>query len=345
MNFNIINTLYASINTLSPLGGVGGGSFLFIDWQPSLELFGVLRWYSLMWCIGLLLAYVMVHKGYRQQSIPEEKFEPLFFYCFIGTLIGARLGHCLGYESSYYLGSIRGFIEMFLPIRFTDEAMTDWQFRGYEGLASHGGAVGIILMMILYAKMCKVKMFTVIDNVALAVPLVACCIRLGNLMNSEIIGNPTDMPWGFIFHTRDALVNGELAPRHPAQLYEAIAYLIIFFVQYYIYKKHDLPLYPKAANATKTPSKGMFQATKKEDVTETSEALAQAEKKSFIGKGFYFGFTIATIFFFRFFVEFLKKEQVDFEQGMTLNLGQLYSIPFVLLGSWLIWNAIRKAKK
>lgn len=314
----------------------------FIDWQPSLELFGVLRWYSLMWCIGLLSAYVIVHKTYRQQSIPEEKFEPLFFYCFIGTLVGARLGHCFFYEPDYYLGSLKGFTEMFLPIRFNQD-MTDWQFRGYEGLASHGGSIGIILMMMLYAKRCGVKMLTVTDNVALSVPLVACCIRLGNLMNSEIIGNPTDMPWGFIFHTNDALVNGQLAPRHPAQLYEAMAYLVIFFVQLYIYKKHDLPLYPKAEKASATKG-GVFTANK-ESAENSSDALAVAEKKSFIGKGFYFGFTIATIFFFRFFVEFLKKEQVDFEQGMLFNMGQLLSIPFVLLGSWLIWNAIQKAKK
>lgn len=317
----------------------------FIDWQPQAELFhigpAVLRWYSTFWVIGLLSAYFIVHKGYRQQGISEEKFEPLFFYCFIGTLAGARLGHCLGYEPDYYLGSMRGFLEMFLPVRFAPD-MSSWEFAGYAGLASHGGTIGIILMMMLYARNNKVKIFTVIDNVALAVPLVACCIRLGNLMNSEIIGNPTDMPWGFIFHTRDALVNGALAPRHPAQLYEAMAYLVIFFVQYHIYKKHDLPLYSVASGKDKKQG-GVFKANKLQ--TSDADALVEAEKKSFIGKGFYFGFTIATIFLFRFFVEFLKKEQVDAELDMTINLGQTYSIPFVLLGSWLIWNAIQKVKK
>lgn len=301
----------------------------FIDWMPSPEIFSMgpltLRWYSTFWVIGLLTAYFIVHKGYRQQCISEEKFEPLFFYCFVGTLVGARLGHCIFYEPEYYLTSGRGLMEMFLPIRFNQD-MTDWQFRGYEGLASHGGTIGIILMMMLYARNVKVKMFTVIDNVALAVPFVACCIRLGNLMNSEIIGKVTDVPWAFIFHTNEAFVNGEFPARHPAQLYEAIAYLIIFFIQYNIYKKHDLPLYPKG------------------DKVKAVE-LENANKKSYIGKGFYFGFTIATIFFFRFFVEFLKKEQVDFEQGMTFNMGQLLSIPFVILGSWLIINAIQKAKK
>ena len=163
-------------------------------------------------------------------------------------------------------------------------------------------------------------------------------------MNSEIIGNPTSMPWGFIFHTREALVDGQLVPRHPAQLYEAIAYLVIFFVQFYIYKKHDLPLYPKKKDGNKS-STGVFKADKGDKDNATAKMLEIAEKKSFIGKGFYFGFTIATIFFFRFFVEFLKKEQVDFEKGMALNMGQLLSIPFVILGSWLIWRAIKNVKK
>ena len=284
----------------------------------------MLRWYSLFWCIGLLAAYFIVHRVYRQQKISEEQFEPLFFYCFIGTLVGARLGHCLFYEPDYYLTSTKGFIEMLLPIHFNQD-MSDWKFTGYEGLASHGGTIGIILMMMLYARNNKVKMLTVIDNVALAVPLVSCCIRLGNLMNSEIIGKVTDVPWAFIFHTNEAFVDGQFPPRHPAQLYEAIAYLIIFFVQLYIYRKHDLPLYPKAEKVN-------------------ANELAAAEKKSFIGKGFYFGFTIATIFIFRFFIEFLKKEQVDFEKGMALDMGQLLSIPFCILGVWLIWRAMQKVK-
>lgn len=313
----------------------------FIDWQPSVEVFSLgfitVRWYSMFWVIGLLVGYFIVQRGYSQQKISDEKFEPLFFYCFIGIIAGARLGHCLLYEPGYFLGSWKGFLEMFLPIRFSAD-MSSWRFTGYEGLASHGGTVGVILAMILYARNMKMKMFTVIDNVALAVPFAACCIRLGNLMNSEIIGDPTSMPWGFIFHSREALVNGALAPRHPAQLYEAIAYIIIFFVQLWIYKKHDLPLY----KLTGEKKSGVFKAKKGEPHV---NPLAEAEKKSFIGTGFYFGFTIATIFLFRFFVEFIKKEQVDFEKGMSLDMGQLLSIPFVLLGSWLIWNAIQKVKK
>ncbi len=282
-------------------------TLLYIDWQPSLELFRIgslgIRWYSACWCIGLILAYLIVMKIYKSQKIEDEKFEPLFFYCFVGIIVGARLGHCVFYEPGYYLTSTKGFIEMLLPIRFLPDSW-DWVYRGYEGLASHGGTIGIIVAMIMYARKVNIPMLHVIDNVAIAVPLVAAFIRLGNLMNSEIIGNVTDVPWAFIFHSNEALVNGQLTPRHPAQLYEAIAYLVIFMVQLLFFlNKQDKELRYKP------------------------------------GRGFYFGFCITTIFVFRFFIEFLKKEQVDFEQNMVLDMGQLLSIPFCLLGAYLMWRA------
>ncbi len=279
---------------------------LFIDWQPSLELFSIgsfsVRWYSMMWVIGLLCAYFIVQRLYRQQQIPDEKFEPLFIYCFLGVLIGARLGHCIFYEPDYYLTSKIGFMEMFLPMHYTDGG---WKFTGYEGLASHGGTIGLFIGMWFYARKHGVGLWTVIDNVAIATPLTCCFIRLGNLMNSEIIGKVTDVPWAFIFHTREALVDGVLTPRHPAQLYEAIAYLIIFFGGLWIYHKDTA----KSQNHT-----------------------------SLVGTSFYFGYCVFTIFFFRFFVEFLKKEQVAFEQDMPLDMGQLLSIPFVLIAGYAMWK-------
>ena len=285
---------------------------LFIDWQPSLELFSIgsfsVRWYSMMWVIGLLCAYFIVQRLYRQQQIPDEKFEPLFIYCFLGVLIGARLGHCIFYEPDYYLTSKIGFMEMFLPMHYTDGG---WKFTGYEGLASHGGTIGLFIGMWFYARKHGVGLWTVIDNVAIATPLTCCFIRLGNLMNSEIIGKVTDVPWAFIFHTREALVDGVLTPRHPAQLYEAIAYLIIFFGGLWIYHKDTA----KSRNHT-----------------------------SLVGTSFYFGYCVFTIFFFRFFVEFLKKEQVAFEQGMPLDMGQLLSIPFVLIAGYAMWKGWGKRK-
>lgn len=289
----------------------------FIDWQPSLEILKIggfsLRWYSFLWCVGLLFAYLIVQKLYKQQKIADEKFEPLFLYCFFGVLIGARLGHCLFYEPEYYLGSVKGVMEMILPVRFAPDTW-DWEFRGYEGLASHGGAIGLTAALILYVRKIKVPVLTVLDNVAIATPLTACCIRLGNLMNSEIIGSPTDLPWGFLFHTRDALVEGVLVPRHPAQLYEALAYLCIFIAEIAIYRKFGIqdthshkPIMPQTSTEKHTGSMSA-------------------------GTGFYFGFCLTTIFVFRFFVEFIKKEQVDFEEGMLLDMGQLLSIPFIIAG-------------
>ena len=274
-------------------------SFLAVIWNPDTELCRILglpiRYYSIMWIVGLVAAYLIVKKLYKDRGIKEETFEPLFFYCFLGILIGARLGHCIFYEPEYYLTSGKHFIEMLLPIRFKPQGGII--MSGYSGLASHGGTIGIIIAMILYCRKYKVKILECIDMVCVATPLTAACIRLGNLMNSEIVGKPTGTDWGFIF-----VQNGEDFARHPAQLYEAIAYLIIFAVIVLIYRKH----------------------------------------KEKIGSGFYFGFCIATIFTFRFFIEFCKEVQVDFEQGMTLDMGQILSIPFVIGGIWLMLHSRKK---
>lgn len=274
-------------------------NFLAVIWNPDTELCRLLglpiRYYSLMWVIGLVAAYLIVKKVYKDRGIKEEVFEPLFLYCFIGILAGARLGHCIFYEPEYYLTSGKHFIEMLLPIRFMPEGGI--KMVGYSGLASHGGTIGIIIGMILYCRKYKVKVLECIDMVCVATPLTAACIRLGNLMNSEIVGKATGTDWGFIF-----VQNGDDFARHPAQLYEAIAYLIIFAVTLLIYRKH----------------------------------------KEKIGSGFYFGFCIATIFTFRFFIEFLKEVQVDFEQGMTFDMGQLLSIPFIIGGIWLMLHSRKK---
>ena len=274
-------------------------SFLAVTWDPDIELCRILglpiRYYSLMWMVGLVAAYFIVKKLYKDRGIKPETFEPLFFYCFLGILIGARLGHCIFYEPEYYLTSGKHFIEMLLPIRFKPQGGII--MAGYSGLASHGGTIGIIIAMIMYCHKYKVKILECIDMVCVATPLTAACIRLGNLMNSEIVGKPTGTDWGFIF-----VQNGEDFARHPAQLYEAIAYLIIFAVIVLIYRKH----------------------------------------KEKIGSGFYFGFCIATIFTFRFFIEFCKEVQVDFEQGMALDMGQLLSIPFVIGGIWLMLHSRKK---
>ena len=175
-------------------------SFLFILWNPDLTAFSIgplsLRWYSLCWLVGLLLAYLVVRRLYKEQKIADEKFEPLFIYCFVGILIGARLGHCIFYQPDVFLTSWKGFVQMLLPIHILQDG--SWKFTGYEGLASHGGTLGLMIALWLYVRKMGVGLWTVLDNIAIATGTTACFIRLGNLMNSEIIGRVTDVPWAFI---------------------------------------------------------------------------------------------------------------------------------------------------
>ncbi len=264
-------------------------SLLFIHWNPSLTL-GPIRWYSLCWLVGLLLAYLIVKRLYKDLKIKDELFDPLFIYCFIGILVGARLGHCIFYQPDYFLTSWTHFVEMLLPIHFTPEGI---KFTGYEGLASHGGTLGLIIALWLYVRWSKLSIWSVLDMIAIATPVTACFIRLGNLMNSEIIGKVTDVPWAFIFERVDML------PRHPGQLYEAIAYGLLLFIMWAIYKR--------------MPQK--------------------------VGTGFYFGLCLTYIFTFRFFIEYTKDIQEAFEAGMLFNMGQILSVPFVIIGVYCMYRA------
>ncbi len=195
---------------------------LFIHWNPDETAFSVgsfeVRWYSLCWLAGLALGYLLMRWLYKRQKLSDEQFEPLFLYVFLSVLIGARLGHCLFYEPAYFLGSWDHFIEMFIPMRHLTDGT--WKFVGYQGLASHGGVLGLLAGLWLYVRHLKVPGWVVLDNMGICAPLTSMFIRLGNLMNSEIIGRPTDVPWAFVFERIDQ------APRHPGQLYEAIAYLL-----------------------------------------------------------------------------------------------------------------------
>lgn len=270
-----------------------------IVWDPAMSPFSIfgfeVRYYSLCWIIGLALGYFIMKKLYERQNVSEQLFEPLFVYCFVGILVGARLGHCIFYEPQQYLTSVKGFLEMLLPLQFASDSW-DWRFTGYQGLASHGGTIGLFTALIFYARKTKLSLAWVLDNIAITTPIVAGMIRLGNFMNSEIIGRATDSPLGIIFAQVDNI------PRHPAQLYEAIAYFIIFGEGILLYKK--------------LPQK--------------------------VGSLFYFGYCLATIFTFRFLVEFLKEVQVDFERGMALDMGQWLSVPFVIIGVACMVYSIKK---
>lgn len=266
-----------------------------IVWDPSLSPFSIfgfgVRYYSLCWVIGLLGAYLIVKKLYKKGGVSDELFDPLFMYCFVGIIVGARLGHCLFYQPEYYLAHP---IEMFLPIKQTADG---WVFSGYEGLASHGGVIGVIIALLLYVKKTKLTMVWTLDNIAVAAPFFSAMVRLGNFMNSEIIGIETDLPWGVVF-----VQAGETLPHHPAQLYEAIAYSVIFLFGLLLYRKY----------------------------------------KARIGSGLFMGYCLFTIFTFRFFVEFIKENQVAFEEGMTLIMGQWLSIPLIITGAYFMIKGIKK---
>ena len=279
----------------------------YIVWNPDLEVFRLgplaVRWYGLMWIIGLALAYFVVKKLYKEQKIKDEYFDPLFIYCFFGILIGARLGHCIFYEPNYFLTSGKGLIEMILPIRFLPEG--GFKLIGYAGLASHGGTLGLMIALYMYVRKTKLSIWTVLDNIAIATGTTACFIRLGNLMNSEIIGKVTDVPWAFIFEHVDKV------PRHPGQLYEAIAYAILFCIIWTIYKRsHQHP-----TSNTQHPQ---------------------------VGTGWYFGFCLAYIFTFRFFIEYTKEIQEAFEASLPIDMGQILSIPFIILGVYCMIKAKKK---
>ncbi len=246
-----------------------------------------IRYYGILFTTGLILGYFVVRKLYQIEGLKVEHLDVLTNYIFIATIVGARLGHCLFYEPNYYLSHP---LEMILPIKWIGGELT---FVGYQGLASHGGTIGVFIAIVLFCWRYKKSVWSTLDKIAIAAPLTGCFIRLGNFMNSEIIGVQTNADWGVIFQKVDS------ASRHPAQLYEAFVYLIIFIGLVSFYRKY-----------------GQNKAS-----------------------GFIFGLSLVLIFTARFFIEFVKINQVSFEQGMPLNMGQILSIPIVLLcGLVMYWK-------
>jgi len=270
----------------------------FIHWNPDPEIvniFGIsIRYYGLLFVSGLILCIYLLKWIFKRENIPLENLERLSVYGMIGILAGARLGHCLFYEPSYYLSHP---LEMILPITFLPGG--GMKFIGYQGLASHGGVLGLLIALYFYSRKSKHSMIDTIDLIAVVSGLSFGFIRLGNFMNSEIIGIPTTKPWGVIFERVDNI------PRHPAQLYEAIAYFIIFTIM--------MILYIKIRDRLKN--------------------------------GILFGLGAVLFFTARFIIELVKENQVGFEAGMTFNMGQLLSLPYILVGIGFIIYGIRKTKK
>lgn len=268
----------------------------YINWNPAPEIFTIpgidwpVRWYGLMWALAFIASHFFMNRIFKAELRSDKALDSLTLYIILGTVLGARLGHCLFYgpwfdETLQNGVVIEGYLSH--PLNM---------LKIYEGgLASHGGALGILTAMILYCRKEKENWLWLFDRLVVVVPLAAMCIRLGNLINSEIIGKVTDVPWAFIFVQEDNL------PRHPAQLYEAIFCLFLFTLMYWLWKN----------------------------------------KRDKVGPGFMFGLMCVLLFTERFFDEFLKENQVDFENNNILNQGQVLSIPFVLIGAFMIWRSFK----
>lgn len=210
-------------------------TLLAIHWNPSPELFSLgpiaIRWYGLMFAMGFFLGVSILIKMFKFEGSDPEWVEKLFFYVAIATIVGARLGHVFFYDWAYYSQHL---MEIFLPIA---KGVDGYKLIGFQGLASHGGAFGILLAVIIFSKIVtrRPTLWT-LDRLLVPVALVAAMIRTGNLMNSEIYGVATNLPWGFIFDR-----NNETIAKHPTMIYEALCYLITFgLLMYFYYKKKDL---------------------------------------------------------------------------------------------------------
>ena len=205
---------------------------LFVNWSVGPEIIGIgalsLRWYSVLFVSGFILGWYIFKWFFKREGVPVTLLDPLLYTLLIGTIVGARLGHCLFYQPDYYLGSWEGFWEICMP----------WK----GGLASHGGTIALIIAMVWFARHYGRKhdfdFLWILDHLAIAVCFAACFIRLGNLFNSEIYGDVTSLPWGFVFELR-----GETLPKHPTQLYEAFSYLILGIVLILLYKNRLPKMY------------------------------------------------------------------------------------------------------
>jgi phosphatidylglycerol---prolipoprotein diacylglyceryl transferase len=262
----------------------------YITWNANPEIFRfgtfAVRWYGVLFALGFFIGYFIMQRFFRKEGVPLKLLDQLTTYMVVSTIIGARLGHCLFYEPAYYLAH---------PL----EIFKIWQ----GGLASHGASIAIIIGLIIYSKRNKMSFWWVIDRIGVVTALAGCFIRLGNLMNSEIFGKPTSVPWGFIYvNASDPAQSTQ--PRHPTQIYEALIYLLIFFILLFIYNRKN-----------GKPKEGVL-----------------------------ISLFLILIFGTRFFIEFLKEPQVGFEQGMSLNMGQWLSIPFVLAGAAALYM-INRGKK
>jgi phosphatidylglycerol---prolipoprotein diacylglyceryl transferase len=266
----------------------------YITWDVSPDIFSLgpvtVRWYGLLFAMAFVATQPIEKYIYRKDGRKDEDVDILTMYMIVGTVIGARLGHCLFYDPVYYLSN---------PL----EIFKIWE----GGLASHGGTIGILLSLYLFCRKYKFDYLWVLDRIVIVVAVGGMFIRLGNLMNSEIIGKPTDLPWAFKFMRNNELFNGVPAymdPRHPSQLYESLFCLVLFILLYTLWKR------------------GAGQI-----------------------RGFLFGLFVTLLFTFRFLIEFTKENQEKFEDELPLNMGQWLSIPLILIGIVVLIYSLRQPRQ
>ena len=259
--------------------------FLTVMWDFDPVFFRIgsveIRYYGVMWAVAFAISMWLFIRFVKREGYPDKIFDSIFWFGTLSTIIGARLGHCLFYETDYYLSN---------PIQILNIRQ--------GGLASHGAAIGLLIGLWLFSRKNKMPYLWSLDRIMVAVAISGAIVRLGNLFNSEIYGIETSAPWGFVF-----LRTGETVPKHPTQIYEAICYLITFLILLWLYFGRDL--------ARKRP-------------------------------GFMFGLGVFLIFISRFFIEYIKNPQEEFELNMSLLMGQWLSIPFILLGIVMMVWALRR---
>lgn len=295
-----------------------------ITWDLDPVIFNLgpiqVRYYGLLWGVGIWVAYSICKKLFLNEKEDIKLLDPLLLSCIIGGVLGARLGHVIFYQSELFQ---QDFFSVFLPVKFyhtnpeaqglTDAALElnnipkrifSPEFSGFSGLASHGGAIGVILALVWYKfKKSSHSFLWILDKVAFPIAITAFFIRIANFMNSEIVGNPTGSDFGVIFSQVDQ------QPRHPSQLYEAIAYLLIFLLLRWMYWK----------------------------------------KEAYKQEGKLLGTLFITMFVARFFIEFTKNSQEgigtgDILKGIGLETGQWLSFPFIIIGIYLLYR-VRAPKK
>jgi prolipoprotein diacylglyceryl transferase len=271
----------------------------FITWTADPVAFTIplidreVRWYGIAFALGFALGWWVVRKIWKYEKLNEMWFETLFYYVIVSATIGARLGHCLFYNPGYYLSH---------PI----EILKIWE----GGLASHGGTLGIIIAIWIFSRKYYVNMLWVFDRIVVPVGFVAALIRLGNLMNHEVYGHPTNLPWAFRFienlpYTRMGANPVFGPPSHPTQLYEVFFYVLTSCICLWMYWK----------------------------------------RKDYKYRGLIFGAFLIGIFLSRFFIEFFKNLQESFEENMILNMGQLLSIPFIIAGICFAYKGLKERRK